>query len=206
MYSGVLKFAAILESMAPGVLNREHRVATSACIVRLPLCLWRTDFGVARDARTRDAIQRTSFPVHSAPHRPAGRVTKSRSSQLDQAKPHMGRAESPASQDRVQPLRRRCSARRSTTRFLRFRSGCGPAANRLTSARVPSTTKTPQSYSFLCWLMGASCRLAPTRSAIVAASLSLYPNILELSHSDRQPAGLERGDPPAETTNGSHGD
>ncbi len=51
----------------------------------------------------------------------------------------------PISRSRHQPLSRLCSACRSTTRFSRFRSACRLPANRLTSARVPSTTKTPQS-------------------------------------------------------------
>ncbi len=49
------------------------------------------------------------------------------------------------SRSRRQPLSRFCSARRSTTRLSRFRSTCRLTANRPTSARVPSTTKTPQS-------------------------------------------------------------
>ncbi len=175
MYPGVLKFAAILESMAPGVLNREHRVATSAYIVRLPLCLWRTDFGVvgmlARATRSSallflSTVLLTDRLAASPRADPASSTRRS----LIWDAPSRRRVKTAFSLSDGSAV-----PRRSTTRFLRFRSGCGPAANRLTSARVPSTTKTPQSYSFLCWLMGASCRLAPTRSAIVAASLSLYP-------------------------------
>ena len=47
---------------------------------------------------------------------------------------------------RHQPLSRACSACRLATTLLRFSwSGSRPCANCLTSSRVPSTTKTPQS-------------------------------------------------------------
>ncbi|WP_439360282.1 IS66 family transposase [Bradyrhizobium sp. DASA03007] len=98
----------------------------------------------ARCASAHASIRRSSSYAYSAPHvRHYDALRTHRSRIFDRREQHFTRSR-PIQLKPTPAPSRSCSACRLMTRLLRFRSS-RLAANRLTSSRVPSRTKTPQS-------------------------------------------------------------